>query len=306
MGIPVALFVYKRLEHTKKMLESLAANTLSEQAELFVFSDAEKNAEEQDDVARVRQYVHQVDWQKKFGQVTIIEAKRNKGLAQSIIDGVTQIIEKYGRIIVLEDDLIVSEVFLEYMDSALAFYENIENVWSISGYSFPMKSLEYYPHDVYYGYRGCSWGWGTWRNRWEKVDWAVRDYRAFLQDKRWIKKFNRGGNDLTPMLKCQMEGKLDSWAVRWCFTQSNLDMFTIYPKDSLVENKGCDGTGTHCGENKLFDTVLRRENYKYRFEELLIDKRIAKEFWKRNSDTLDKKIRRNLRRIYAGKMFLKD
>lgn len=296
--IPVALFVYKRLEHTRQIVESLAANTLSGQADLFVFSDAGRSIAEQEEVSLVRQYIHQTDWQKRFAQVTIIEAERNRGLARSIIDGVTQIIEKYGKIIVLEDDLVVSEIFLEYMDSALAFYKSSDNVWSISGYSFPMKSLVDYPHDVYYGYRGCSWGWGTWKDRWEKVDWNVTVYHDFILDRKWIHKFNRGGNDLAPMLQKQMEGKLDSWAVRWCFAQSNLDMFTIYPKNSLVENKGHDGSGTHCGNSRLFDTVLAERGVKYRFEELPIDKRITREFWRKNSDTLDKKIKRNLKKIF--------
>lgn len=305
MGIPVALFVYKRLEHTKQTLESLVANTLSAETDLFIFSDAEKTVTEKEDVACVRQYIHQANWKKKFRQVTITEAENHKGLAHSIIDGVTQIIEEYGRIIVLEDDLVVSKTFLEYMNNALDFYENSENVWSVSGYSLPLKSLRNYSHDVYYGYRGCSWGWGSWKDRWEKVDWDVTCYSDFIRDSKWIKKFNRGGNDLTPMLKRQMKGELDSWAIRWCFAESNMNMITVYPKDSLVENRGRDRSGTHCGKDSLFDTELGEKDGEYRFEELLIDKKIAREFWKKNSDTLEKKIKRNLKKIYEGHNFFR-
>ncbi len=297
MAIPVILFVYKRLEHTKQMLTSLSANTISKKTDLFIFSDAGKDLEEQKEVVSVRQYIHQVDWQRNFKQVTIIEAKKNQGLARSVIDGVTQIIEKYGSVIVLEDDLVVSDFFLEYMNKALNFYGRSSHIWSISGYSFPMKSLINYPYDVYLGYRGSSWGWGTWKDRWEKVDWDVKNYDDFIQDKKWIKKFNRGGNDLTPMLKRQMEGKIDSWGIRWTFAQSNLNMFTVYPKESLVENKGRDGTGIHCGNDKSFDTVLAKGIDKYKFEELSIDKKIVREFWKKNSDTLDKKVKRKLKKI---------
>lgn len=294
---PVAIFVYKRLKHTKELIKSLASNMLSEETDLFIFSDAAKTSIEKKDVELVRQFIHQNDYRKKFRNVMIIEEKKNKGLARSIIEGVEQIIEKYGEIIVLEDDLIVSENFLEYMNGALSFYEKCKDVWSISGYSFPMKSLVNYPHDIYYGYRGCSWGWATWKNRWEKVDWDVTSYNDFLQDKKWIKKFNRGGNDMAPMLKGQMEGKLDSWAIRWCFAQSNLNMMTVYPKKSLVENMGCDGSGTHSGNSKKFDTIRVQGSYKYRFEEVAIDKNIEKEFWKKYSDTLSKKIIRNFKKI---------
>lgn len=297
MVAPVVLFVYKRLSHTKNVITSLSQNIESKETILYIYSDAEKNINERKDVSLVRQYIHQVEWQKNFKEVIVIEAKKHNGLAKSIIDGVSQIIEIYKKIIVLEDDLILSNYFLKYMNNALEFYQNKDNIWSISGYSFPMKSIKKYPHDIYLGYRGCSWGWATWEDRWKKVDWDITVYDDFIRDKKWMRKFNRGGNDLTQMLKMQMNGELDSWAIRWSFTQSNLDMFTVYPRESLVENRGHDGTGTHCGNTKIFDTVLANKKDEYRFEELSINKKIMKEFWRKNSDTLNKKMRRGLKKI---------
>lgn len=298
MIAPVILFVYKRLDHTKEMIWSLIKNPLSAQTDLFIFSDAEKNITEKKEIILVRQYIKQMDLHKKFKKVTVIEAEKNKGLARSIIEGVTQVIDIYGKAIVLEDDLVVSDNFLEYMNDALDFYERDDSIWSITGYTFPMKSLIDYPHDIYYGYRGFSWSWGTWKDRWENVDWDVSVYDDFINDRKWIKRFNRGGKDLTPMLKMQMEGRLDSWAIRWCFAQSNLDMYTVYPKYSLVENRGCDNTGTHCGNTKIFDTVLMGKDHKYQFETLSVNKKIAREFLERFNDTMRKKIKRKIANFF--------
>ena len=106
------------------------------------------------------------------------------------------------------------------MNGALDYYKNVPNIWSISGYSFPMKSLKNYPHDVFYSYRGSSWGWATWLDRWVKTDWEVKDYEKMMQDKEWLNRFKRGGADLPGMLGLQMEGKNITWAVLWVFTQS--------------------------------------------------------------------------------------
>lgn len=297
MNAPVVLFVYNRLEHTKKVLESLSKNILADKTDLFVFSDAAKNEKGLEKVKHVREYIRRMDWREGFQNVTVVEADQNKGLAKSVIGGVTQILKKYGKVIVIEDDLILSPYFLKYMNGALEYYKDVSEIWSISGYSFPMKSLKKYPHDVFYSYRGCSWGWATWLDRWEKTDWDVKDYPKLVADKEWQKRFNRGGADLTGMLRMQMEGKINSWAIRWVFSQSNLEMYTVYPKNSYILNDGCDGSGTHLGATKEYHTSISAGESKCKFERLEIDKKIAGEFWYKYSDTLDKKIKRNLRKI---------
>ena len=301
MNAPVVLFVYNRLDHTTNVIGSLADNILAKDTDLYVFSDAAKNEKALAQVNAVREYIRETDWQKKFAKVTIVEAEQNKGLAKSIIAGVTDVLEKYGKVIVVEDDLVLSPYFLNYMNDALEFYEKDQKIWSISGYSFPMKSKDNYPHDVFYSYRGCSWGWATWLDRWVKSDWEVKDYSTFMQDKNWQKKFNRGGADLTEMLTHQMEGRINSWAIRWVFTQSNLDMYTVYPKNSYVLNDGCDGSGTHLGSTDEYQTEILESGLNCQFETLEIDEKIAKEFWYKYSDTLDKKIVRNLKKIFGKK-----
>lgn len=301
MLAPVVLFVYKRYEHTERMLESLANNYLAEQTELFVFSDGAKKASDQDAVDRVRMLIDDPRWKERFKSVSVVAATSNKGLANSVINGVTDILDQYGKIIVVEDDLILSKTFLRFMNKALDYYETVPDIWSISGYSFPMRALKKYPHDVFYSYRGCSWGWGTWKDRWERVDWECREYDAFIQDPARIQKFNRGGRDMTPMLTSQMEGKIDSWAIRWCFAQSNAEMYTVYPKNSLLKNEGFDGTGTHGGSFTDFRTDIL-EHGTEKLEILKIEPKIASEFWKKYSNTLDQKIMRRIKK-YCGFLF---
>lgn len=299
MKAPVVLFVYNRLDHTMNVIDSLSKNLGACDTDLYVFSDAAKTENGQDKVNAVREYIRKTDWRNGFKKVTIVEAEENKGLAKSIIGGVTKILEEYGKVIVVEDDLILSPYFLDYMNGALDYYRDVENIWAISGYSFPMKSLKNYPHDVFYSYRGCSWGWATWLDRWEKTDWEVKEYHKLMADKKWQKRFNRGGADLTGMLKMQREGKNNSWAIRWVFTQSNLNMYTVYPKNSYILNDGCDGSGTHIGDTEEYSTSIEDGLVQCKFEKLAIDKKIAKEFWYKYSDTLDKKIKRNLKKIFG-------
>ena len=280
------------------VIESLSKNLLADETDLYIFSDAAKTESGLEKVAAVREYIRRNDWRDSFKMVAIVEAEQNKGLAKSIIGGVTSILEKYGKVIVVEDDLVLSPYFLKYMNGALDYYKDVPDVWSVSGYSFPMRSLKNYPHDVFYSYRGCSWGWATWLDRWGKTDWEVMDYPQFMADKKWQKRFNRGGADLTGMLGMQMEGKINSWAIRWVFTQSNLGMYTVYPKNSYILNDGCDGSGTHVGATEEYSTNIEAGVLKCRFERLKIDKKISREFWYKYSDTLDKKIIRNLKKIF--------
>lgn len=299
MLAPVVLFVYNRVDHTSRVLETLGKNELAKDTELYVFSDAAKSDKGLEKVNAVREYINQKEWQKNFKTVTIVQAEKNKGLAKSVIGGVSEIIEKYGKVIVIEDDLILSPYFLNYMNGALDYYKEDSKIWAISGYSFPMRSLKNYPHDVFYSYRGSSWGWATWDDRWKKVDWEVSDYAALMSSQERQKQFNRGGSDLVNMLRLQMEGKIDSWAVRWVYAQSKLDTYTVYPKHSYLGNGGCDGSGTHSGKNDDYWTDIQMSSEECKFETLEIDKKLAREFWYKYSDTLDKKIKRNLKKIFG-------
>jgi len=245
---PIVLFVYNRLEHTIKTVESLKSVSASADSKLYVFSDGAKN--ENDKVDAVRKYLKTITG---FKSVNIIERENNLGLANSVITGVAEIFDKYEKAIVLEDDLLFSKNFLLFMNSALSEFENVGNVFSISGYNFPINIPLDYKHQIYLSPRASSWGWATWKDRWEKTDWSVTDFNSFIKNKNKVSEFNIGGNDLTKMLKNQVEGKIDSWAVRWSYAHYKNNAFCIYPVKSKVQNIGTDSSGLHSiTTNKFF------------------------------------------------------
>lgn len=278
MLAPVVIFVYARPEHTQKTIEALAKNHGADETEVYIYSDAAKNEKAIENVKLVREYIDTLPERQYFKSVKIIKAQSNKGLANSVISGVSEIIEQYGKVIVVEDDLVSSPDFLEYMNDALEYYEKDNEIWSISGYTFQIDTPKDYKSDVYLSYRGCSWGWATWKDRWEKVDWNVSDYNRFKINKKLRKKFNRGGRDMANMLDLQMQGKIDSWAIRWCYAQFQFDMLTVYPVVSRIKNIGLDGTGTHSGISSKYDVTLSDNVPKCRFDKPNLDKRIVKSF----------------------------
>lgn len=275
---PIILFVYERPDHTRKMIEALAKNNLAKESEVYIFSDNAKKSKDNEKVKEVREYINTIPEKSYFKKVTIIEAKENKGLAKSVIDGVTEIINEKEKVIVVEDDLITSKFFLEYMNNALDFYNKDEKIWSISGYNLPIEIPKDYEYDIYLGYRGCSWGWATWKDRWNTVDWEVKDYKKFKHSYRKRKIINRGGPDMAQMLDAQMKGLCDSWAIRWCYEQSKQNKYTVYPVKSLIQNCGLDGTGTHSGINSAFDVKLN-QTLPTLNSELVINKKISKNLY---------------------------
>jgi len=273
--VRVILFTYRRVPD--KTIESLLKNSLAKESELFIFSDGYKNEIDKKDVLEVRQYLKTIDG---FKNISIYESRKNKGLANSIIAGVTKIINEYEKVIVLEDDLIVSSDFLDYMNEALAFYKDDKKIWSISGYTPNLKCLKDYDKDVYLSVRANSWGWATWKDRWDSIDWEIKDWKEFKKDKKAVEKFNLGGNDMYKMLELQMLGKIDSWAIRWCYNQFKQNKYTVYPKYSKIINNGfADEKAQHNSGQKWdkFDVALC--NKKLRFEKIsIVNKQILKEF----------------------------
>ena len=295
---PLVIFTYRRLDKTIKCLETISNAFLSEDTDIYIFSDGAKGDKDAAPVASVREYLDELKENGRLKKIQIIKRDKNYGLANNVISGVSEVIEKYGRVIVIEDDLIVSPDFLSYMNEALVYYENEEDIWSVTAYTDYLKAFDKYSHDIYYGYRGCSYGWGTWRNRWDTVDWEVKDYKRLLCDRRLQRQFNRGGNDMTGMLTDQMQGKIDSWAIRWCFSQSMQDRYTVYPVKSKVLNTGKDGSGTNQGVSLSTGAEYFDERCNHiKLELLKPDIRINKEFKRKHSDTLGKKIRRNIMRF---------
>lgn len=253
MPCPVVLFVYKRPDHTRATLESLARNTIAADTDLIVYSDGPKTLADVQAVNETREIVRA---QKGFASVRLIERDVNLGLANSIIAGVTEVLERYGRIIVLEDDLVSSQHFLAYMNDALARYEADPAVFSVTGHTFPADFMEIpknYPFDTYAGYRCSSWSWGTWKDRWDRVDWSIEYFEKFISDERAKAAFNLGGSDMVDLLRLQWERRIDSWAIRFCYAHHANNMHCIYPTRTLIKNIGLDRSGTHSMPEPRFE-----------------------------------------------------
>ena len=251
---PLCLFTYNRLEETLSTIESLQKNYLAAESDLFIFADGPKDEADKIKVAAVREFLKQIEG---FRTVKLYESDLNKGLANSIINGVTQIIHQFGKVVVLEDDLTTSPNFLNYMNQALNFYENQNRIFAIAGYTISLKFPKDYAKDHYFSVRPSSWGWATWRDRWEVVDWEVSDYKQFLKAKSLQRSFNIGGSDLTNLLKHQMNGKINSWAIRWCYSQWKNKQLAVYPRISKVKNIGFKGNASNTRHRiKEYETDL--------------------------------------------------
>jgi len=279
MLAPVVIFVYNRYHQAKLCIESLSKNSIAQDSDVYIFSDGKKDSDKTDKVNQVRDYIDSLVGNNVFKNLHIEKSDHNKGLAESVIYGVNCIIEQYGNIIVLEDDLVTSTDFLQYMNDALTFYENNNKIWSISGYTYDFKIPNYHNHDIFLAYRACSWGWATWKNRWKVTDWEVKDFNELITKKTMQKQFLRGGYDTVRTLKDWVDGNNDSWAIRWCYTQSKLDMLTVYPIQSRVSNIGFGKDGTHYSkEEPKFHTDLEHGCKKCKFENIEMDEVINKKF----------------------------
>ena len=280
---PILLTVYNRPEHTKKTIEALKANTLASESILYVCSDDVKDVEDVEDVKKVRKYIHTIDG---FREVHIIEREKNFGLAQNILKSSTEILNKYGKIIMIEDDIVTSPYFLKYMNDGLEKYKDNPKIGSISGFNFPSKTMkipETYKHDVFFFIRPSSWGWATWKDKWNQVDWEVKDFDKFINNPQEQKEFNKGGEDLTGMLIAQQAGKINSWAVRWSYNFYKKGWLSVYPVLSFVDNQGHDNSGRNskASNRKMFENIELNMNSDIKFpDEPFSDEGICKRFKK--------------------------
>ena len=248
---PIAIFVYNRLWHTKQAIEALLGNDLAAESELFIFSDGPKDESSANSVAQVRGYLKTISG---FKSIKIVEQKKNLGLANSIISGVSNVCNEHGKVIVLEDDIVTSPHFLSYMNEALDNYADDDRVISIHGYVYPVeKSL---PEAFFLRGADC-WGWATWKRGWALFNPDGQYLLDELKQRKLMDQFNFDGTyNFMGMLKAQIEGKNNSWAVRWYASAFLANKLTLYPGRSLVHNIGNDNSGTHCGVSNAYDVLL--------------------------------------------------
>lgn len=283
---PIVLFVYNRPDHTLKTLQALQCNTLASQSTLHIFADGPKenaSATLLENINAVRTIIASEQW---CGEVILHESSVNKGLYRSVRDGVTEIVEHAGRVIVMEDDLQTSPAFLSYMNHALEYYEGRKSVFSISGYNYPSSKMQIpddYPYDTYVSLRNASWGWATWKDRWAQVDWDVTAYKKISTSSVLQKALNRMGDDEYEMLQMQQEGGLNIWSIQFTIAHFVNHAIAIYPTVSYVHNIGNDGSGENCGTTYSLDNNVLCTLEQPRLIDILCeDKRLINAFYNVN------------------------
>lgn len=269
MYAPIIVFAYNRPDHLKRTLTALTKNKEAKESDLFIFVDGPKSDTGKDKNEAVYTVAKQYE-SGFFKKVIIRKSNKNKGLAKSVITGVDEIINQYGKVIVTEDDAVCSPAYLAFMNDALDYYEDNAHIWSIGGYTVPIKIPKEYFSDVLATQRSSSYAWATWKNRWEKIDWNVEDYPLFRWNFFERRNFNKWGSDRSSMLDDQMNGRVNSWAIRFDYAMYKNDMYNILPKQSLIKNIGHDGSGTHStvdtSNNDPFAVEISENCREYRFE----------------------------------------
>lgn len=294
---PIVLFTYNRLWHTKQTIEALQRNILAQESELFIYSDGAGNNCSAEAVNSVREYIRSING---FKKVTVIERQRNLGLADSIIDGVTEIVKRYGKVIVLEDDIVTNEYFLTFMNNALKKYSSQKVVWHISGWNYPMNvnGLD----DIFFWRLMNCWGWATWSDRWQYYD---KNINSIIQkfSREDIDKFNLDGveNFYAQILNNKSQ-KISTWAIFWYATIFKKNGLCLNPKRTLVENIGNDNSGTNCNLTDMYTSSFLdkhlpniESNIAIRENEIAV--RHLKDFYRRNNPSLLKRLLRKLKSL---------
>ena len=248
---PILLFVYNRPSHTRRCIESLLNNPLASESHLFIYADGAKDETQQADVNEVRKFIHSIDG---FKHITLIERTENWGLARNIIDGVTTQVNRYGKVIVLEDDLIVAPSFLQFMNDALETYKDEPKVGHIQACDFTQDPT--LPDTFLIKWTG-SWGWATWDRAWKHFNPNGKELLQELEARKLTYTFDFNGKyGFTRMLRRQIAGKNNSWAIRWNASLFLKDILSLNVGRSLVQNEGFDGSGTNCGGGGLYASHL--------------------------------------------------
>lgn len=295
MLAPILLFVYSRLEHLKKTIQSLQSNELSKESDLVIYSDAPANELHCAGVEKVRRYIKGVVG---FKSIQIYYQNNNVGLSNSIISGVSCVLRSFDKVIVLEDDLVVSPYFLSFMNSALEKYAQTNNVASVHGYVYPCKDR--LPSTFFLRGADC-WGWGTWARAWDKFNPNGQSLLNDIKRGKLDRYFDFDGSyPFTKMLEDQIQGKNDSWAIRWNASIFLRNELTLYPGISLVENIGNDGSGTHRSNESLYAVRLADRPVKVGdipIEESVAARKAFIKYFRMQHSSWIKKIRSKLKRI---------
>lgn len=251
MLAPIVLFVYNRPWHTNEVLNALAKNQEASQSTIYIFSDGLKKEANDETIRMVKETREIIKRENRFKFIHIVEQSCNKGLANSIIDGVNSIVNEHGKVIVLEDDIVCNKGFLKYMNEALNLYAVDENVGCVHAWNYDLDTNGQRESTFFLKGADC-WGWGTWKRAWNKFEKDGQFLLDSITTNNMQFEFNRKGtHTYTEMLKQQIEGKNDSWAIRWHASLFLANNYCLQPTTSIVKNIGLDKSGIHCGFSEI-------------------------------------------------------
>ncbi|WP_157687255.1 glycosyltransferase [Jiulongibacter sediminis] len=256
MPAPIVLFCFNRPDHLRQTIDGLRTNSLATASELYVICDGPRH-NRPEDLPKIEQVRSIVTGINGFSRVHTFYSAENMGLAKAIITHLSRLFASHKALIVLEDDIIVHPLFLDFMNQALEKYKENMSISSVSGYSYGLNLLGLENVEFALVKRASSWGWGTWSNRWTQVDWEVRGFNEFISDRSKVLQFADAGKDQVPMLVKQQKGLIQSWAVRWTYHHYKTNTYCLIPVKSLLNNIGTDGTGTNFNiKTKKYDVEI--------------------------------------------------
>ncbi len=276
---PILLFVYNRPDHTSKVLDALARNKEAKTSDLIIFSDGLKNDASESEKKNKARLTEIIEKENRFSSVIINQSIKNKGLATSIIEGVTDTLKNYESVIILEDDIVVSEYFLKYMNDSLRIYKKSHKVMHISGYSLPFYTG--LKQDTYF-FKPCScWGWATWRDSWASFEKNVEKQIQEIEDRNAWDEFTIENS--LPTYKIQLyqnlSGEINTWAIFWYASVFLKGGTSLHPLISMTSNIGFDGSGEHCGEwqNNPYGSLVYQNQVKIKRKYFYQSKKIIKQ-----------------------------
>lgn len=294
---PIVLFGYNRPDHMRQTLEHVARADGASDSPLWIFCDGPKPGADPASIEAVRTLAHDPVWQDRFATVQVQVSEQNKGLARSIISGVTAAMERAGRVIVVEDDLLVAPDFLRFMNDCLDFYTDDQTVGSISGFSPLSHAPTGYGHDVIALPRNCSHGWATWADRWVQIDWEAKGAAQLARTPHLRRRFNAAGNDRFARLQRQLADKIDSWSIRFGLWQTLAERHTIYPVHNRVRNIGFDGSGVHTRSGQEINATVLHDSRPYRLTHVTPDPAILRRVTRMYGGPWHRRLARDIRSL---------
>lgn len=297
---PVVVFTYSRLSHLKKTIEALKSNYLAPYTDVFVVSDGPKNKDAEESVKAIRDYVDDIDG---FKSLNKIYRSENLGAFESIVDAESRVVSDFGRVICMEDDIVTSNNFLDFINAGLDHFEFNEKIATVAGYCHPISVEQDF--DSWLSMWHCPWGYGTWKKRHAKFDYNYNPYLELVANRAHNKSLRNYGDFFIDTLISDLQGKLLAMDARICGQMLLNDMFTVMPAVSKVQNIGCDGSGLHSGVTDKFivgidQSGVRDFKFNPNFDAGSISFRSYTEFMNGNIfDRLGRGLRRNIRGNYA-------